>query len=349
MTAGSGQALWNVVQRLDRKQFVPTIAVLKKGGELVSEIEAAGVEVVEAPICIPVKPYSTLPFRIYAAAKQFRKWNFDIWHSYHYADQYTEPLICRASGAKAYVYTKKNMSWGSRGWRVKSFFSSRIAAQNEAMMEQFFVGSSRNKVVFLPRGVCTDQFKPQLPGKVWQNVGADAMRLGCVAHIQPRKGLMALIESLVHFQNCHLYLAGKVLDQVYLDACMARAQSLQLQDRIFYLGEIQDVTGFLNGLDYFVFPSRSEGCPVALLEAMSCGVPCLAARFPGADYLIEDGVDGFLFAVDDSQGLTQALRNALATDRSQMARKSRQKMLDRFDIKLEVQRHELLYTSLLKG
>lgn len=71
-------------------------------------------------------------------------------------------------------------------------------------------------------------------------------------------------------------------------------------DRVVRLvGTRDDVPSLLRAADAFVFPSRTEGFPNALLEAMVAGLPCLASDIPGCRALIAHGVTGRLLPVDD--------------------------------------------------
>src|SRR5258708_17514893 len=160
ITAGSGQALLNVVQRLDRRRFAPSICVLKSGGALETTILELEVPLLQLPFSVAPRPLHVLPARLWQAAQCFRPYGFDLWHSYHYSDDYTEPLIARLAGARGWIYTKKNMGWGSRAWRLRTLFASRIAAQNTAMLKRFFAqpGNSR-KARLLPPGVNTEEFR----------------------------------------------------------------------------------------------------------------------------------------------------------------------------------------------
>ncbi len=113
-TAGSGQALLNVVARLDRRRFAPSVCVLRRGGQLEGEIERLGIPLLESPFTVEARPLVTLPSRARQAAAAFRGRGFALWHSYHYLDDYTEPLVARFAGVRAWIYTKKSMSWNRR-------------------------------------------------------------------------------------------------------------------------------------------------------------------------------------------------------------------------------------------
>lgn len=67
-----------------------------------------------------------------------------------------------------------------------------------------------------------------------------------------------------------------------------------LQNNVFLLGYRTDVDVLCDIADIYVFPSLQEGLPVALMEAMACGLPCVASNIRGNKDLIQDGVGGFL-------------------------------------------------------
>ncbi len=75
-----------------------------------------------------------------------------------------------------------------------------------------------------------------------------------------------------------------------------------------FAGVTHDVPSYLRAADVFVLPSRREGLPVALLEAMACGLPSVASRLPGAtDVVIEHGVNGLLVTPGDVPELAAAV------------------------------------------
>lgn len=84
-------------------------------------------------------------------------------------------------------------------------------------------------------------------------------------------------------------------------------------NRLRFAGVTHDVPSHLQAADLFVLPSRREGLPVALLEAMACGLPCIASRLPGStDAIIEHGVNGLLTPPGDAVELAHAIATVLA-------------------------------------
>jgi glycosyltransferase involved in cell wall biosynthesis len=92
-------------------------------------------------------------------------------------------------------------------------------------------------------------------------------------------------------------------------------------DKVYLLGRRRDVSRLLLASDLFLFPSRFEGLPFALLEAMAHGVPVVASDASSIPEIIGHRVDGLLFRTGDSCDLLEAVRWALRhpTEMSEMA------------------------------
>jgi glycosyltransferase involved in cell wall biosynthesis len=351
-TAGSGRALLNVVERLDRDRFAPAICVLKSGGELEDEIGAQGIPLLELPFTVRARPLHRLPGLIRQAATAFRPYEFVLWHSYHYLDDYTEPLIARAAGAGAWIYTKKNMSWGGRAWRMRSALAKRIVAQNEAMIEQFFAGQ-RHKTRLIPRGVDGAKFHPDEPPRLQVRarlgIGADVPLIGCVAILTPRKEQSTLIRALANVPIAHLLLAGPIVDGGYVEQLHRLCDDLGLTNRVHFLGSVDDVSALHAEIDLFVLPSLSEGCPVALLEAMASGLVCIATDIPGSQDIIEHGRSGWLVPPGDAEQLAGAINTLIASpaERARLSAAARSRILAHYTIERETALHEELYFELL--
>jgi glycosyltransferase involved in cell wall biosynthesis len=84
-----------------------------------------------------------------------------------------------------------------------------------------------------------------------------------------------------------------------------------LEDRVRLLGRREDVPRLLQASDLFVLPSRFEGHPFALLEAMAAGVPAVASDAGGAPEIMRDGIDGLIHRRTDTADLARQLAFAL--------------------------------------
>jgi glycosyltransferase involved in cell wall biosynthesis len=177
--------------------------------------------------------------------------------------------------------------------------------------------------------------------------------IGCIAHLVPIKGHPTLLKSLAQVPQARLVIAGKPLEAEYVASLRQTVDELQMADRVHFLGNVQDVPALLSELDITVLPTwakwRMEGCPVALLEAMSSECACVATDIPGSRDLIEHGRSGLIVPAEDPDALAHALRQLVASPalRQQLGRAARQRVLGHFTIEKEVAAHEALYTEVL--
>jgi glycosyltransferase involved in cell wall biosynthesis len=89
----------------------------------------------------------------------------------------------------------------------------------------------------------------------------------------------------------------------------AQAKALGIAERVDWHGIVADPYHFYRSAHVFALPSRVEGTPNALLEAMSCGLPVVVSDgAPGPLELVEDGVTGLIVPVNDPAKLAAALR-----------------------------------------
>jgi glycosyltransferase involved in cell wall biosynthesis/SAM-dependent methyltransferase len=100
----------------------------------------------------------------------------------------------------------------------------------------------------------------------------------------------------------------------------AAIRTAALPDKFFHLiGEVDDVLPWLRSYDILVLPSRLDGRPVVVLEALALGVPVVASRVGALPELIADGVNGFLCTPGDVDAFAESLER-LARDRDLLAR-----------------------------
>ena len=126
------------------------------------------------------------------------------------------------------------------------------------------------------------------------------------------------------------------------------AADLGAADRVELVDPTHEIDRSLRAADVFVMPSVRESQGVALLEAMACGLPSIASRLPGAtDMMIDDGVNGRLFPVDDDAALAAALRDVLRdrTGAAAMGARARDTVVARYNIAQAAERWRAAYTE----
>ena len=147
----------------------------------------------------------------------------------------------------------------------------------------------------------------------WVELGLDPDRplLLWVGRLDPIKGLDVLVRAtalVCRTQPVQLAIVG---DGPYREELLAGIAANDLADSVRLLGMREDVPSWLQSADVFVFPSRTEGLPNALLEAMAVGLPVVTTDVPGCRDLIQDGQTGLLVPVDDAAALAAAMLRLL--------------------------------------
>ena len=139
---------------------------------------------------------------------------------------------------------------------------------------------------------------------------ADRMILW-VGRIDPVKGLDLLLDAFQRLADCddlHLVLAG---DGPIRGQLTEQARNLGLVDHVHWLGARDDVGGLYRSADLFVFPSRTEGLPNALMEAMAAGCPIVTTDVAGCRDLIEHDETGVVVPFGDVSALAGAMQELL--------------------------------------
>ena len=155
-----------------------------------------------------------------------------------------------------------------------------------------------------------------------------------VARLQPEKGIDDLVAAAgalrTRLPGLRVAVAGSGPEEA---ALRARIESAGLAASFMLLGNRPDVGALLAAADAFCLPSRHEGLPISLLEAMQAGLACVATRVGGVPGVIADGVDGVLVEPADPDGLAAALERVLrdAEAREAMGVRARAVVRERYD------------------
>lgn len=113
--------------------------------------------------------------------------------------------------------------------------------------------------------------------------------------------------------NASLYFVGFYHeDSVYFQKLQQLIDELGLKECIHFVGYEKNPFMWVKNADCFVFPSRAEGLPNALVEASYLNVPCAAARcLPIVDDIIKDGQNGYVVDVEDADAMARAMIKAI--------------------------------------
>lgn len=177
----------------------------------------------------------------------------------------------------------------------------RIVAYSAAAARSFEAHAYGKKTVVVEPGVDHRMFTPDPAAR-----RGGTFRVCYVGRIEAAKGVHHLVEAWRRWgpADGELVLAGRVLPE------MAGLQTAGATARVELAGILppEGVVRLLQSCDLFVFPSVNEGLPLAVLEAMSCGLPVVACRDTGAEDCVISGQEGLLVPGRDADALADAMR-----------------------------------------
>lgn len=173
----------------------------------------------------------------------------------------------------------------------------------------------------------------------------DAFAFLTVGELIPRKGHELLIRAFAksNISGAQLLICGSGREKEHLTALI---KELGISDRAHLLGFRNDIYELLKCADAFVFPSKQEGLPVALMEAMAAGLPCIASRIRGNVDLLPDS--RYLFESSDESTLCQLMQNAVNGVQVDQECAQNKKALEQFDVKNVSECMRKVYTTVLE-
>ncbi len=133
-------------------------------------------------------------------------------------------------------------------------------------------------------------------------------------------------------------------------ALEVQAQALGIAARVRFLGARDDVPALMARADLLLLPSRWEGMPYVVLEAMARGMPVVATPVDGAREVIVPGETGFLSPTVDARGVAEALAAALSKSPEewvQMGRAGQQRVAEHYSLESMVRGLDAVYAELL--
>lgn len=185
----------------------------------------------------------------------------------------------------------------------------------------------------------------------------DAFLFGMVAHFYaaPRKDQITLCKAFAKVAGrlpaAHLILVGKTEKgaEGKYDECVKIVEQNDLQTRVHFLGQRDDLAKVVNSLDAYVFSSLHEGLPIALMEAMLAGKACILSAIPPHLEVSQNGELAAVFKTQDADELAEKLvrvaenddyRNDLANRAAAFARRT-------FSIEAHLEKLKNLYESII--
>jgi len=281
----------------------------------------------------------------------------DVVHCHNWLAFTYGGLAARLRGAPGLVFTRHGAKPPTvcLGDRVNRWFArrARIVGVTAEIRDAMSRWSRRPAcdVRYVPNGLDLAPYD-QAPRRevARQRLGwkPDEQRIGIVARLSEEKDHVSLLQAFVAVSARHpaarLVLVG---DGPLRETLRTSIRDLGLTDTVDMLGSRIDIPQLLAGLDLFVLPSRSEGIPMTLLEAMAARLPVVATAVGGIPAVVRRGETGLLVPPGEPAALAEAISVTL-DDRAManaMGEAGRRRVEEEFDLRRVSEEYEALYRS----
>jgi glycosyltransferase involved in cell wall biosynthesis len=228
------------------------------------------------------------------------------------------------------------------GVRLSAFFYTATICVSEAIRDCLVVHYHfpANKVVAIHNGVSWSNFERCESGglAVRSKVGIDSEEflLVCIGRLSEQKAidilLLAVAQVLRGGVRCKCIIVG---DGPLRSQLSEQALALGLSGHVFFEGFQEDVRPYLQAANAFILTSHSEGLPLALLEAMASGLPCVVTNVGGNAEVLTHGVQGLVVAPGSVDEVADAISYLVTRPHecADMSRMARAKVRESFDLK----------------
>jgi len=183
---------------------------------------------------------------------------------------------------------------------------------------------SEEKIFLAPYGIDSNYF---IPGNHKEN--KDILVFGAAGRFTKLKGFDILIKafSKIKSKDWRLFIAGSGEEESNLKKITSE---LGLDDRIKFLGQLEDMRDFYNSIDVFVISSHREGLPLTMLEAMACEKPVLATPVGDIPRVINDHKNGFLIYKTSVNEIKKGIENVFDSKKEliKIGKKARKTILE---------------------
>ncbi len=359
-TGGAEKILFELVQRLDPDRFQSRVIVMKRPGVIAEEIKAAGVPVysLQLPYRVNLFYGVRLVPALLRLVAELRRDRPDILHCWLFQANLAGRIAARIAGVPANISSLRVVEEERLLQypldRLTGFLVTRYVAVARAVADHYMkrLKMPGKKIEVIRNGVELVGLEEGQRNELKEGLSLPegAFIIGTAGRLHKQKGTDILIQAMRKVrEDCPeavLLIAGEGPERETLEQA---ARSLP-DGAVRFTGNVRQMEEFYEALDIFVLPSRWEGMPNALLEAMSAGVPAVAARTGGVPEIMGKEETGVMVPPESPEALADAvifLRKN--NERKEQLKTNAIKRARLFSFDKMTESYERLYEDLSRG
>lgn len=372
---GAERQVVEILKHLDRARFEPYLCLAHRRGALLAEVPAdvpidafwdgfAGTW--RAKLCHLLRITRYVRLRWLAAA--LRRWRIDVIYDRTYLATLDAAGACRlrptprlsAAVADPAVQFRMYARRPHRLWRRYGRWAYQSAhlvlANSEGLRRQLldFWGLPPAKVRVQPNALDLARIE-RLAGEPCPHPPDGRFRILTVGRIDEDKGHADLLEALIDLvqRRGQTDIVWQILGTGPAEAALReKVQAAGVSEHVQFVGVAANPFPYYRTADLFCLPSRTEGLPNVLLEALACGTPVLSTDCPsGPREILESGRYGRLVPVRDALALADAIADCRRRPEvwRQQAQAGRDSVAARYDVAVVTRRLESLLEAAATG
>jgi len=321
---GAQQQIVELVNRIDHDRFDMHLVSLSDFVPLADNLdsEAVSFEVIQKRNRFDV----TVPLRL---ARYLRKHDIDLVHGFLF-DAEIAARLAACVGDTIVVGSERNCDYVLKPIK-KRFYDLTRRLQDFSVANSFagrdfnatLLGYPESHYRVVHNGVNIERFHPgEVAGlRAELGIAPDARVVGMFGSFKYQKNHAMLFRVAgalcAEYPDLVFLLVGDELhggmhgSREYKEELEATIDKMEIRDRLVFVGNRDDVERYYRICDVKVLPSRFEGMPNVLLEAMATGLPVVATKVADNSLLVPDGEVGFLVDVDDDVAMQEGLHKLL--------------------------------------
>lgn len=346
----------NIANQLDRDQFETVFYCLSKKGEFASRLRE------DVSVHCMDKPSGISPRTVVRLLRRIRKDSPDVLHTHNLG------ALIYGVAATIASFTFTPILHGEHGvFRGEDLTRRRLAIRTilyrfckmihtvSRSLLEFLVGMGlpAGRLTAILNGVdCGRYLPPQEKKSAKRGIGLpeESEVIGMVGRLIASKRHVMMLEAFesIAARRPHAFLLIVGDTGEAKEAILSAISRHPFRDRIRWEGHQSDPLPFYQAMDLLVMPSSKEGLSNALLEAMACGVPCLAHPACGAKEVIADGRNGMLREMNEPEDVSSGVIELLSKQdrRVRLGEKARRTAESDFSLERMVEQYSRLYTTL---
>ncbi|MFD2228753.1 glycosyltransferase [Alkalimarinus sediminis] len=258
------------------------------------------------------------PLLLIKLARLFKKLKASVVQTHHIGPLLYGGLAAKMAGIKTIVHTEHD------AWHLENASDKAISEFCFKWVKPILVADAdivaQNITSAIPtatpkivhNGIDTRHFSPGNKAQSRQDLGLprNVTIVGCAARMHAVKGHEVLLDALFRLpKEVHLALAGTGPTEQLLKK---QVIELSLQDRVHFLGQVEDMPAFYRAIDVFCLASYEEGMPLSPLEAQSCGTRAIVTDVGGCKETLCPK-SGTLIDARNSKALSNAINKVIST------------------------------------